>query len=59
MFHNGSGTADHQAEAAIDPPDTAGGAAIDVLNAFAGERPGASDVVLVEGVAAINDDVSL
>src|SRR6478752_2666170 len=49
--------ADHHAIAAVDPPDAAGGAAIDVTNTFLGKRFGAADVVFVEGIAAVDDDI--
>ena len=49
--------ADHHAIAALDAPDAAGRAAIDVANALLGELLGAADVVFVEGIAAIDDDV--
>ena len=50
--------ADHHPIAALDAPDTAGSPAVDVANALLGQLLGATDVVLVEGVAAINDDVA-
>src|SRR5689334_5979801 len=49
--------ADHHAIAAVDPPDSAGGAAIDVANALLGKRFGAADVVFIEGVAAVDNDI--
>ncbi len=51
--------ADHHAIAALEPPDAAGGADIDVMRALLGQRLGAADVVLVEAVATIDDDVAL
>src|SRR5665811_1600263 len=40
--------ADHHAVAAIYPPDAAGRAAIDVVNALVGQFFGATDIVFVE-----------
>src|SRR6185437_6599933 len=49
--------ANHQAVAALDTPDAAGRAAVDVANVLLGQFLGAADVVLVEGIAAVDDDV--
>ena len=49
--------ADHHAIAALDTPDAAGSAAIDVADALLGEFLRATDVVFVEGIAAVDDDV--
>src|SRR6185437_13270892 len=50
-------TANHQAVAALDAPDAAGRAAIDVANALLRQFLGPANVVLVKGIAAIDDDV--
>ena len=49
--------AGHQAVAAFDTPDAAGGAAIDVSNMLLGQFLGAADIILVKGIAAIDDYV--
>ena len=49
--------ADHHAIAALEAPDAARRADIDIVDALLGQRLGAADVVLVEGVAAVDDDV--
>ena len=49
--------ADHHAIAALDTPDAAGRAAIDVANALRRQFFGVADVVLVKGIAAVDDDV--
>ena len=51
--------ADHHAIAAVDAPDAAGRAAIDIADVLRGQRLGAANVVLVEAVAAVDDDVVL
>ena len=51
-------SADHHAITAIDAPDAAGGAAIDVTDALLGEHLGPPDIVLVEGVSAVDDHVA-
>ena len=50
--------ADHHAVAALEPPDAARGADVDIVDALLAQRLGAADVVLVEGVAAVDDDVA-
>src|SRR5258707_5399929 len=50
--------ADHLAIAALQSPDAAGGADIDVVNAPGGEFLGASNVVDVIRVAAVDHDVA-
>ena len=50
--------ADHQAIAALQAPDAAAGAAVDVVDALGLQRLGPPDVVLVEGVAAVDDAVA-
>src|ERR1700683_3780531 len=55
VIHSCLRAADHHAIAALDTPDAAGRAAIDVVNALLGQLFGAADVVLVERIAAIDD----
>ena len=50
--------ADHHAIAALDAPDAAGGADIEIMDAARLQRLAAADVVLPEGVAAVDDDVA-
>ena len=50
--------ADHHAIAALDAPDAAGGADVDIVDAARLQRLAAADVVLPEGVAAVDDDVA-
>ena len=50
--------ADHHAIAALDAPDAAAGADVDVVDARCLQRLAAADVVLLEGVAAVDDDVA-
>ncbi len=50
--------ADHHAVAAVEAEDAAGGADVDVDEALVAELGGAADVVLVVGVAAVDDDVA-
>src|SRR6185437_2467000 len=50
--------ADHQAIAALEAPDAAAGANVEIMNAFRLERAGAAHVVLVERVAAIDHDIA-
>ena len=49
--------ANHHAIAALDAPDASRRAAIDVANSFFGQLFCAADIVLVEGIAAIDDNV--
>src|SRR6185437_5167617 len=51
------GAADHHAVAALNAPDAPRGAAIDITDALLGESLRPADVVLVEGIPAIDDDV--
>ena len=48
----------HEAVSAIEPPDAAAGAAIDVVDAFGLQLAGAANVVVVIRVAAVDDDVA-
>src|SRR6185437_17055942 len=57
VIHSLLRAADHQAIAAFYTPHAAGRAAIDVANVLPGQFLGAADVVLVKGIAAIDDDV--
>ena len=50
--------ADHHAIAALEAPDAARGADIDIVHAFLAQGLGTADVVLVEAVAAVDDDVA-
>ena len=58
MFDDVGLAADHLAEAALQSPDAAAGAGIDVVDAPWPQRLGAADVVDVVGVAAVDDDVA-
>ena len=49
--------ADHQAEAALQPPDAAAGADVEVVEAAGAEVLGAMDVVAVVAVAAVDDGI--
>src|SRR4029077_19136845 len=57
MFDHLFSAADHHAIAALESPDTAAGADIDVVNFFGGELLGAANVVDVIGISAIHQDV--
>ena len=50
--------ADHQAVAALEAPDAAARADVEVVDPFLAERGGARDVVAVVGVAAVDDHVA-
>src|ERR1044071_3987161 len=50
--------ADHHAVAALDAPDAAAGADVDIVDALFVERLAAANVVLPKGVAAVDDDVA-
>ena len=50
--------ANHLAVTALEAPDAAAGADVNVVDAFGGELLGAADVVDVVGVAAVDDDVA-
>ena len=50
--------ADHQAEAALEAPDAAARAAVDVVDALLAQRRRVPDVVDVVRVAAVDDDVA-
>src|SRR5438105_15921059 len=56
-IHDRFVAADHHAIAAIDPPDPAAGADVDVVDTALLQRVAAADVVLPECVAAVDDDV--
>ncbi len=55
---HGRVAADHHAIAALQPPDAAGGADIDIGDAQRRQFGGAALVVLVEAVAAVDDDIA-
>ena len=57
VIHGLLRAADHHAIAALDTPDAAGGAAIDVADTLLGQFLGATNIVLVERIAAIDDDI--
>jgi hypothetical protein len=50
--------ADHHAVTALQAPDAAGSADVDVVQAFFRQGFGAADVVLIEGVAAVDDGIA-
>ena len=50
--------ADHQAITTVETPDAARGADIDIVDAFLAQGLGTADVVLVEAVAAVDDDIA-
>ena len=58
VLHDRRFAADHQAVAALQAPDAAAGADVDVVDAPLGELAGAADVVVVVRVAAVDDDVA-
>ena len=58
MLEHGLLGADHHAVAALQAPHAAGSTHIDVVQALQLEGRGTADVVLVEGVAAIDDGVA-
>src|SRR6187402_1197360 len=49
--------ADHHAIATVEAPDSAGGADVDIVDAALLQRLAATDVVLPERVAAVDDDI--
>ena len=51
--------ADHHAVAALEAPDAAAGADVEVLEAVLGELAATANVVLPKGVAAVDDRVAL
>ena len=57
-LHRGRLAADHHAIAALQPPDAAAGADVDVVDAVARQLLGSADVVDVVGIAAVDDDVA-
>ena len=50
--------ADHHAVAAVESPDAAAGANVDVVHAFGGAELGAANVIFEIGVAAVDDGVA-
>src|SRR5882724_1950163 len=59
VFHDAVFAADHLAVAALEAPDAAAGADVNIVNAFGSEFLGAADVVDVVGVAAVDEDIVL
>ena len=51
-------TADHHAVTAFQPPDSAAGPDVDVIDLLRREFPGTADVVHVIGITAVDEDVS-
>ena len=51
--------ADHQAEAALETEDATAGADVHVVDPALAKDPGATDVVAVVAVAAVDEDVAL
>src|SRR5204863_3414554 len=51
-------SADHHAIAALEAPHASRGADIDIVDALVGQQLRPADIVLVETVAAIDDDVA-
>src|SRR5436305_6051334 len=49
---------DHEAEAALPAPDSPAGPAVDMVNAQLAQLVGATDVVAVVGVPAVDDDIA-
>src|SRR5215470_17595788 len=58
VLHGFVGAADHHAVSAVNAPDTAAGADVDIVNILLLQLFGASHVIFEHGVAAIDDDVS-
>ncbi len=58
MLHHIGLAADHHAIAALQPPDAAAGADIDIVDALGRQFLGAADVVDVVGIAAVDQDVA-
>src|SRR3954469_9237736 len=57
-LHHGLFAADHQAIAALQPPDAATGADVEVMDALLVQRCGPADVVLPKGITAIDEGVA-
>ena len=58
MPHHVGLAADHHAVAALEPPDAAAGADVDVVNPLGFQGGGAADVVVIIRVAAVDQDIS-
>ena len=58
MLHHVGLAADHHAIAALQAPDAAAGADVDIVDALGRQLLGAADVVDVVGVAAVDQDVA-
>ena len=54
----GATTADHQPVTALEAPDAAAGAPVDIVNLLARTRLGATQRVFVVGISAIDDRVA-
>ena len=50
--------ADHHAIAALQPPDAARGADIEIADALLAQHLGVRDIVLEERIAAVDQDVT-
>ncbi len=50
-------TADHQAVSTVHPPDSAAGPDVHVLNAVRAKFGGPTDIIVVVGIAAVDDHV--
>src|SRR5262245_13673560 len=57
MFHYFRLASDHLAIAALESPDSATRPDVDVMNSFRFQFASTSNIVDVEGVAAVDDDV--
>src|ERR1035441_9114002 len=58
-LNNGIIAADHQAVASLRSPDPTAGSGVHIVNALRRQFGSAADVVVVVGVAAIDDDITL
>ncbi len=58
LLHHFFRAADHHAVAALQTPDAAAGADVDVVNAFFLELCGAANVIFEIRVAAVDEDVA-
>ena len=58
MPHDRVLAADHVAVAALETPDAAADADIDIVQLLDLQLPRATDVVVIIGIAAVNDDVA-
>ena len=58
MLHHVALAADHHAIAALEAPDAAAGADVDIVDALGRQLLGAADVVDVIGIAAVDQDIA-